>query len=430
MKDVKRIFLDVSIYDYPAVQQKLTDMAAQGWHLEKSGLLGLWTFRRGEPKQVRYEIIYAPKASAFNSQPTDSEEDLADLCAQAGWEWVTAQAQMQIYRNDDPDATPLETDEQERLKNIRRTMKKHFFPSEALLIAVFLMQFFMHLHTTSLYPGRTLSTPVMVSALGMSLFVAVIHGIMALDGALWLRKARIAVEAGENIPENSFYRRFRWVIWAVLILYLLCLPWTVGMEFLALVIIAGTAVLLVTAGGIALCKQMNAPKWVNMLVPAGLSALVLMILLPMLVFSMDSTGDELPPAETLPVTLTQLTGEEGTERFILEEHSSFLSAYGRYWDTGLNDVRINYTIVDVKCPLFYNMLQGEQEQQFMQSSLYSYLPIDGEVRDLFGAEYVRHSMNNTGDRWLICWDDRIVSLRASWELTEEQIDIIVEQLKP
>ena len=92
--------------------------------------------------------------------------------------------------------------------------------------------------------------------------------------------------------------------------------------------------------------------------------------------------------------------------------------------------RIAYTIVDVKCPLFYDMLLNEQEQQFMQSSLYSYLPIEGELRDQFGAEYVRHSMNNTGDRWLICWDDRIVSLRASWELTEEQIDIIVEQLKP
>ena len=73
---------------------------------------------------------------------------------------------------------------------------------------------------------------------------------------------------------------------------------------------------------------------------------------------------------------------------------------------------------------------NEQEQQFMQSAMYSYLPIEEELRDQFDAEYVRHSMNATGDRWLICWDSRIVNLRASWELTEEQIDIIVEQLKP
>ena len=129
-------------------------------------------------------------------------------------------------------------------------------------------------------------------------------------------------------------------------------------------------------------------------------------------------------------TLTQLTGETGTERLILEESSSFLSSYGRYWDTEEDDPRLSYTIVDVKCPLFYDMLLNEQEQQFMQSSMYSYLPIEEELRDQFDAESVRHSRNNTGDRWLICWDTRIVNLRASWELTEEQIDIIVEQLKP
>ena len=156
--------------------------------------------------------------------------------------------------------------------------------------------------------------------------------------------------------------------------------------------------------------------------------LILAMLLPLMVLSIVHSDATLP-ADDLPLTLTQLTGETGTEREILQEDSSFLCSYVRYWDTGEDDVRITYTIVDVKCPLFYDMLLNEQEQQFMQSSLYSYLPIDGELRDLFGAEYVRHSMNNTGDRWLICWDSRIVYLRASWNLTEEQIAVIAEQLK-
>jgi hypothetical protein len=154
------------------------------------------------------------------------------------------------------------------------------------------------------------------------------------------------------------------------------------------------------------------------------------ILMPILVVSMDLTGGELPPAESLPVTTTQLTGETGTERFILEESSSFLCSYGRYWDTGADDVRITYTIVDVKCPLFYDMLLNEQEQQFMQSSLNTYLPIDGELRAQFDAEYVRHSQNSTGDRWFICWDSRIVHLRAGWALTNEQLQIIKDCLMP
>lgn len=429
MKDTKYMTIDAQLYDYAYIEEKLTRLAAEGWHLEKAGNL-LWKFRRGEPRAVHYAVTYAPSASAFNSRPTEEEEDLTDLCAQAGWVRVANQAQRHIYRNDDPNATPLETDEHERLKNIRKTMRKHFYPTEALMIFLFLMQFFMHCITMTRYPGRTLSSPMMVTTLGMCLFVAAIHGIMLLNGALWLRRARRAVDSGEAIPENRFYRSFRWVIWAFLILYLLCLLWTVGLGFLSWVVITSTVVLLGSVGGIALCKRMNAPRWVNMVVPSGLVALTIMVLMPLLVFSMDRTSGEIPQAETLPVTLTQLTGETGTERLILEESSSFLASYGRYWDTAEDEPRLSYTIVDVKCPLFYDMLLNEQEQQFMQSSMYSYLPIEEELRDQFDAEYVRHSRNNTGDRWLICWDSRIVSLRASWELTEEQIDIIVDQLMP
>ena len=429
MKNTKYLVIDAQLYDYAYVEERLARLAAEGWHLETAGNM-LWKFRRGEPKAVRYAVTFAPSASAYNSRPTEEEEALADLCAQAGWVRVATQAQRHIYRNSDPSATPLETDEAERLKNIRRTMKKHFFPTEILLVAIFLMQFFMHYSTMTRSPARTLSSPMMIATLAISLFVAAIHAFLALNGLLWLRRARRAVDSGEEIPVNRFYRRFRWVVWICLILYLLCLFWSVGAIFLTWVIITSTAVLAVTCGGIALGKKLNAPKWVNMVVPAGLCALVMMILMPLLVLSMDLTGGELPPAESLPVTTTQLTGETGTERFILEESSSFLCSYGRYWDTGADDVRIAYTIVDVKCPLFYDMLLNEQEQQFMQSSMNTYLPIDGELRAQFDAEYVRHSQNSTGDRWFICWDDRIVHLRAGWELTNEQLQIIQDSLMP
>ena len=431
MKDVKFKLIDTQLYDYSLIEEKLMKLSAEGWHLEKLGTLA-WKFRRGEPKQVRYAVTYAPSASAFNSRPTEAEEDLSDLCAQAGWMRIANQAQLHVYRNDDPNAVPLETDESERLKTIRKSMKKHFFPTEILLVAIFLFQFAMHFTTMTSAPARTLSSPMMVTTLGMSLFVALIHVVIAVNGVLWLRKAQRAVDNGEAIPINRFYRRFRWIIWLFLILYLLCLLGTVGLGFFAWVILTSAAVLLVVAGGIALCKHLNAPRWVNMVVPAGLCALVMVILIPLLIFTLDSTfrEDELSPVESLPLTLSQLTGETTTERLIPEESRTILCSYGRYWDTGANDTRLTYTIVDVKCPIFYDMLLNEQEQQFMQSSLYSYLPIDGELRQQFDSEYVRHSVNNTGDRWLICWEDRIVYLKASWMLTEAQLETITGVLKP
>ena len=430
MKNTKYMVIDAQLYDYAYVEEKLTRLAAEGWHLESAGNM-LWKFRRGEPKAVRYAVTFAPSASVYNSRPTEEEEDLADLCAQAGWVRVAAQAQRHIYRNSDPNATPLETDEAERLKNIRRTMKKHFFPTEILMVAIFVMQFFMHYSTMTRSPARTLSSPMMISTLGISLFVAAIHAFLALNGHLWLRRARRAVDSGEEIPVNRFYRRFRWVVWIFLILYLLCLFWSVGAIFLTWVVVTSTVILLVTWGGIALGKKLNAPKWVNMVVPAGLCALAVMILMPILVLSMDLGGGDLHKAEILPVTLTQLTGETGTERFVMEESSSFLCSYGRYWDTGADDVRITYTIVDVKCPLFYDMLLNEQEQQFlMGAGGYVADPEVAAHAELLEAEYARHAMNGLGDRWFICWNDRIVHLRAGWELTNEQLQIIKDSLMP
>ena len=138
-----------------------------------------------------------------------------------------------------------------------------------------------------------------------------------------------------------------------------------------------------------------------------------------------------PPAENLPLTLTQLTGETGTERYIPEESSTFLCSYGRYWDTGEEDVRLNYTIVDVKCPLFYDMLLNEQEQTLLRAVGFvadgTMIPV---LAEQFDAEYARHAPDTLGDRWLICWDSRIVYLKASWELSEEQLTTIADVLKP
>lgn len=429
MKETKYILIDTTIYDYSLIEEKLTRLAAEGWHLEKAGNLA-WKLRRGEPKAVRYAVTYAPSASAFNSRTTEAEEDLTDLCAQAGWTRVANIAQLHVYRNEDPNATPLETDEGERLKNIRRTMTKHFFPTEALMVGIFLMQFFMHFHTLTLYPARTFSSPMMISTLAMTLFVAAIHAALALNGMIWLRRARKAVDSGEPIPADRFYRRFRWVVWAFLIVYLLCLIWSVSFGFFAVVLGVSAAVLLVTQGGIALCKKLNAPRWVNMVVPAGMCALVVAVLLPILIFSLDITDEELPQAETLPLTLAQLTGETDTEHYILEEQRSFLSSYGRYLDTGADDVRLNYTIVDVKCPLIYEMLLNEQEEEFIIASHYSALPEAAELAERFDAQYARHASSVLGDRWLICWDSRIVRLKASWMLTEEQLATITQALKP
>lgn len=431
MKDTKYIFMDTACFDYHRLQEKLTRLAASGWHLEKPGNF-TWKFRRGEPKAVRYEIIFSPAASAFNSRPTEAEEDLADLCAQAGWERVGTLAQLQVFRNENPNATPLETDEEQKLQNIQRTMRKHFLPQQVLMIVLFLLQFLMHGSTALMHPTRTLSSGLMVTTLVMLLWVVATYAVLLISSLLWLRKARLAVDAGQTIPHYHFYRRFRWVIWGMLVVYLLMLLLTVEPLFTLWVLVISALLIGTTFAMIALCKHMNAPRWVNIAVPVAVGSLVMMGATFVLIMTMDnlSLGLDLPTDVPLPLTLTQLTGETGTERTTLEAQSSPLVSYARCWDEG-SEERISYTIVDIHCPLFYDMILNEQEQSFRQIA--GWLP-DATItygnRDLFDAEYIRRCISGGYDRWFICWDDRVVSLKTSWELTEEQLALLVDALKP
>lgn len=426
MKNVKYVLMDNAFYDYHKIEQDLTDRAAKGWHLEHAGNI-LWKFRRGEPKQVRYEITFSPAASAYNSRPTESEEELAAMCAQAGWFWVTALAQVQIFRNDDPNATPLETDEVQKYRNLRRTMMRHYLPQQLLLVFLFLMQLLMHGSTALRHPARTLSSPLMVTTLGMLTGIVLIYTLIPLANLLWLRRARRAVESGQRIPPNVFYRRFRWVIWTFLAAYVVVLLWTVDPAFTILIAVCTVVLLFAVRLTLKLCKLMNAPRWVNFTIPVVVSALVLMLTMNM---TIGILNDQLlrDPPDILPLTLSQLTGETDTDALMLEDDHSILASYQRCWDE-TDETSLHYTLIDVNAPLVYDMILNEQERNFITPSP-NYTIDSRNLGDVWGAPYARYGHDSGGEYWFICWDSRILTLRTSFPLTEQQIAVVTETLKP
>ena len=52
-------------YDHAGIVRHLEDMARQGWQLEKAGSV-FWTYRRCKPAELRYAVVYFPKASQFD----------------------------------------------------------------------------------------------------------------------------------------------------------------------------------------------------------------------------------------------------------------------------------------------------------------------------------------------------------------------------
>ena len=436
MKQRKYELFDTALYDYQYIQSHLTEMAAKGWRLDMISTLGFWRYRRSEPAHVRYEVTYAPSGSAYNSRPTVQEEILSDLCAEAGWVKVAALAQLHIYCNENPDATPLETDEPARIRNIRQSMKKSFVREQVLLIVLFLIQLHMQVSTLLRWPTRTLTSPLSAGNVLMIGCVALLFSVNLAAYFIWIRRAEKAVDAGLPCPGSSFYRKFRYVLWAFILAYIMILLCSAQLWFVGGALAIGFGNVLVTRGVMELCKKKGAPKWANIAIPFVVSVVLTAVPLTLLILSADSLSLDLtdaPAAEEAPLALRDFgLSEDRQTPEVMDSTDSFLGSYRRYWDeTADGETRLRYTVTDMDLDPLYDLCQKEQEQDFMEQADWA---SNGEIilnqGQLWGAEYARHAPGDHNDRWLICWENRIVELYTSWPLTEEQIQIAAELLRP
>ena len=140
MKYTKREWMPLYSYlDRTAITAHLSDMAAQGWMLEKLGAWG-WRYRRTEPKKLRFAVTFFPAASQFDAVPSEMLETYRDYCAAAGWQLAAESAQVQVFCTEDENAVPIETDPAVELGSIRKSAKKGFIGSYWALLTLSLLQ--------------------------------------------------------------------------------------------------------------------------------------------------------------------------------------------------------------------------------------------------------------------------------------------------
>ena len=130
-----------NLFDYVGVERHLEKMAAKGWQFDSIGSF-FWKYKKAEPAQLKYSVTYIPEASDFDPEPLEKQKEIEAYCEKAGWQKVGNWLQMQIFCSENPEAVPIETDEELRLEVIGKSMKKNLLFSHGLLMAVFLMNIF------------------------------------------------------------------------------------------------------------------------------------------------------------------------------------------------------------------------------------------------------------------------------------------------
>lgn len=145
MKDTKKILCHFSFYDQVRIQEKLEEMAEKGWMVHQPGNF-TWTFKRMEPKKLRFSVTYFPNGSEFDPGPTESELTKLDFCAQDGWTLAVRWGVMQIFYNENENAVPIETEPVAQVENAKKSMRKNVLFSHLMIVALIIYYKSIHQH--------------------------------------------------------------------------------------------------------------------------------------------------------------------------------------------------------------------------------------------------------------------------------------------
>ena len=168
-------------------------------------------------------MVYFEKASDLDTAPLQEQQDFWEMCRTAGWELAASRGVMQIFRNPDPHAVPIETDPVVQVENVHAAMKKTLVPSYAVLLGCCLLQIWLTVRRAASDPIDLLTNPFTLPSILLWGILGIHIAADLISYFRWLRKARTtAREEGTLLPPKS--QRWRqMVLLAFSFLYILLL---------------------------------------------------------------------------------------------------------------------------------------------------------------------------------------------------------------
>lgn len=466
MQTVKRELPMFSFYHYTSIQRHLEKRAREGWRLMKAEK-GRWLYRRMEPKELRYAVVYFPDSSQFDPGPTEGQQTLQDYCLAAGWEPVADWGQMQIYCTADPDALPIETEPSVQLDTIRRTMKRNFLPGTVSLLAVFLLQMGLQFSSFRRSPAEYLSSTANLPLLLLILLGFAVDLIELGGYAVWVRRSKRSIaQGGGCLPALGHPRRTAalLVLMGLAVLLQLASMANTAMIGFTLLHLAGMAgIIYVTWRIQSTMKQKKFSRRVNRAVTMG-ATVVLSILLTVaftvgLFMTLRSGIGRRPSAETyeaygqtwdvyhdeLPLSIEDLTDVDSSfySKELTVQSSPLLTRWEATQDARLDGPEglpdMEYEIVFFKVPALYGLVENgflREVDRYNENISEEYLAEHGDsyrTADAapWGADrvYQRYSGDRPENYFLLCWEDRIVKIHFYWAPTPSQMAIAGETLK-
>ena len=462
----KKIRLEtLTFYDHTAIAAHLEKMAARGWMIERIANFG-WIYRKIEPTRLHFAVSYYPKASEFDPEPSEAQKTFLDFCAHSGWTLACTSAQMQIFYNNRENAVPIETDPVLELETIHRSCKRTFFPAQAVLLILGLLM-------GTFFIINLIADPIDILA-SYNQFVTGCCWLMVIIGTTaefityfrWRKRAAMAAEQGvflESIGTSKLQKAILIILAVLLGYYAVNIIFSSDplMKFVAVCMGLYIIVLYVGVDGAKqLMKRWKFATGTNRVLTFVVSFVLSFALVSgiiMLTFKLSDSGilndsgevrrtgiSFSADSDEIPLRVEDLQAvsyDEYINRLSINE-SVFLARYEMLQFPDFDSAHfaelpsMEYEIVQVKMPWLYKTCKNTMFDKLDDSDeLTEYddfakvlRPEDAApwgAKNVYRQHYLDGSIVN---RYLLCYEDRIVSITFDWEVTDAQKQIVGEKI--
>lgn len=120
MKINKDTFIKLVLFkenECKALEEYLEEKALEGWILEDRSA-GFFVFKKGEPVKIKYTV------DIFTELKTG---EYREYCEASGWKYICETDKYLIFSSEEKNITPIHTDEEVVLKNVRKSMLVNSF---------------------------------------------------------------------------------------------------------------------------------------------------------------------------------------------------------------------------------------------------------------------------------------------------------------
>ncbi len=189
------------VYDIEGFQSWLSDMARQGYLLDRDGFfLGFASFEVTTPCHMSYRLQAAsrPKAAFDEGEPDDEEAELSEAL---GWDYVARRGEFHIYRSADPEARELNTDPDVQAMALKKV-------SAGLRGNLFLSIFWVVVYPLLILEGRALMLTITLGEWFVCICSVLLIWLFlrALSNIRRLKALQKRLQLGETLHDKTDWR--------------------------------------------------------------------------------------------------------------------------------------------------------------------------------------------------------------------------------